>query len=118
MDKQTTLAQLRKACKRYGKVQALDGIDLTLHAGEVLALLGPNGAGKTTAIGLLLGLMRPDAGSATLFGLDPQSLQARRGIGVMLQDAALPATLRVGELIRLTSSYYPAPCPINRSTSS
>jgi len=105
----TTLAQLRQAGKRYGKVQALQGIDLTLHAGEVLALLGPNGAGKTTAIGLLLGLVRPDAGSATLFGLDPQRLQARRGIGVMLQDATLPATLRVGELIRLTSSYYPTP---------
>jgi ABC-2 type transport system ATP-binding protein len=109
MDTHTTLAQLRQARKRYGKVQALQDVDLTLHAGEVLALLGPNGAGKTTAIGLLLGLMRPDAGSATLFGLDPQSLQARRGIGVMLQDAALPATLRVGELIRLTSSYYPSP---------
>ena len=70
---------------------------------------GPNGAGKSTAIGLLLGLMRPDAGQARLFGGDPQDLRARRGIGVMLQSAQLPATLRVGELIRLTASYYPAP---------
>ena len=72
-------------------------------------MLGPNGAGKTTAIGLLLGLVRADAGDVELFGMDPQRIEARRGIGVMLQDAKLPETLRVGELIRLTASYYPAP---------
>jgi ABC-2 type transport system ATP-binding protein len=75
----------------------------------LLALLGPNGAGKTTAIGLLLGLVRADAGSVELFGRDPQDIAARRNIGVMLQDAQLPPTLRVGELLRLTASYYPAP---------
>ena len=103
------LAQLRGAGKSYGALRALDGIDLQLRRGEVLALLGPNGAGKTTAIGLLLGLVRADAGEVELFGMDPQRIEARRGIGVMLQDAKLPETLRVGELIRLTASYYPAP---------
>ena len=103
------LARLHQASKAYGKVRALDGVDLALHGGELLALLGPNGAGKTTAIGLLLGLHRADAGTVELFGRDPQTIQARRHIGVMLQDAALPATLRVGELIRLTASYYPMP---------
>jgi ABC-2 type transport system ATP-binding protein len=103
------LASLRGAAKSYGALRALDGVDLELRGGELLALLGPNGAGKTTAISLLLGLLRADAGEVRLFGMDPQRIEARRGIGVMLQDAVLPATLRVGELIRLTASYYPSP---------
>ncbi|WP_449446749.1 ABC transporter ATP-binding protein [Thermomonas brevis] len=103
------MARLRGARKRYGAVDALCGIDLELRGGELLALLGPNGAGKTTAIGLLLGLIRADAGTVELFGRDPQDIDARRRIGVMLQDAALPPTLKVGELLRLAASYYPAP---------
>ena len=103
------MARLHGARKRYGTVEALCGIDLELRGGELLALLGPNGAGKTTAIGLLLGLTSADAGTVELFGRDPQDIDARRGIGVMLQDASLPPTLKVGELLRLTASYYPAP---------
>ncbi|MNU97030.1 Daunorubicin/doxorubicin resistance ATP-binding protein DrrA [compost metagenome] len=82
-----------------------------------MALLGPNGAGKTTTIGLLLGLLRADAGQVRLFGQDPQQLDARRSIGVMLQDAALPPTLTVAELLRLSASYYPAPRPLLESAS-
>jgi ABC-2 type transport system ATP-binding protein len=57
----------------------------------------------------LLGLIRADGGTVELFGQDPQQIQARRRIGVMLQGAELPPTLRVGELLRLTASYYPNP---------
>lgn len=103
------IACLDGAVKHYGRLTALDGVDLRVKPAELLALLGPNGAGKTTAIGLLLGLIRPDAGTVELFGMDPQRIQARRRIGVMLQNAELPPTLRVGELLRLTMSYYPAP---------
>lgn len=103
------LASLHGVHKRYGALPALDGVDLQLRAGQVLALLGPNGAGKTTAISLLLGLLRADAGEVRLFGQDPQQQAARRGIGVMLQSAELPDTLSVAELVRLTASYYPAP---------
>ncbi len=109
------LASLQGVSKRYGRQLALDGVSLQLQAGQVLALLGPNGAGKTTTIGLLLGLLRADAGQVRLFGHDPQQLAARRGIGVMLQDAALPPTLKVGELLRLSASYYPQPRPLAES---
>jgi len=111
----TPIAQLKNVVKRYGQLTALDGVSLQLHPGELLALLGPNGAGKSTAVSLLLGLQRTDAGRAELFGLDPQSLDARRRIGVMLQSANLPQTLRVGELLRLTASYYPHPRSIAES---
>jgi ABC-2 type transport system ATP-binding protein len=112
---ENVIATLRGAVKRYGKLTALDGIDLELRRGELLALLGPNGAGKTTAIGLLLGLNRADGGKVSLFGRDPQDIQARRRVGVMLQTASLPPTLRVGELLRLTASYYPAPRSLKES---
>ncbi len=108
----TPLASLVGASKRYGKVIALDNVDLQVLPGEVLAVLGPNGAGKTTALGLLMGLRRADAGRAELFGIDPRDLAARRQIGVMLQEARLPDTLTVVELVRQFSGYYPMPRPI------
>ena len=104
-----SVAQLRGVRQRYGKIIALDGVDLSLQAGEVLALLGANGAGKSTAIALLLGLLKPDAGSAELFGQPPQTLAVRRRIGVMLQSAGIPDNAKVAELLDLTRSYYPAP---------
>src|SRR3546814_10454039 len=77
------LASLRGVRKQYGKVVALDGVDLAIAPGQVLALLGANGAGKSTAIALLLGLVRPDAGQALLSGQSPHQLAARRNIGVV-----------------------------------
>jgi len=109
------VARLCGVEKRYGALTALDGVDLVLRRGELLAVLGPNGAGKSTSIGLLLGLIRPDGGRAELFGADPQHIDARRRIGVMLQSAMLPPTLRVGELLRLVASYYPHPHPLEES---
>lgn len=102
-------ASLKGVHKRYGQTRALDGVDLELHGGQVLALLGANGAGKTSAISLLLGLVEPDAGEVRLSGRDPGVPAARRGVGVMLQSGALPLTLKVQELLDLTRSYYAAP---------
>jgi ABC-type multidrug transport system ATPase subunit len=97
------LAELRGVSKRFGKICALDMLDLQVRPGEFLALLGPNGAGKTTAISILLGLQRPDSGVARLCD--------RRDVGVMMQEVGLAAELRVHEHIRLVASYYPAPLP-------
>ncbi len=103
------LAQLRGVHKRYGAVVALDGVDLQLQRGQLLALLGANGAGKSTAVALMLGLQVADAGSAQLCGQDPRALGARRQAGVMLQSAGLPDTLRVGELLDQVRGYYRRP---------
>ncbi|HTW37699.1 MAG TPA: ABC transporter ATP-binding protein [Steroidobacteraceae bacterium] len=107
-----TAATLDGVVKRYGSTTALDGVGLRIERGRVTALLGANGAGKSTSVAVLLGLTRPDAGSVSLLGSSPQLLATRRRIGVMLQSAALPDTLRVRELLRLTASYYPNPKPI------
>ncbi len=114
-DSNHVVARLAGVLKSYGSVAALEGAALQLRGGELLALLGPNGAGKTTAIGLLLGLIRADAGTVELFGLDPQRIEPRRCIGVMLQNAQLPPTLRVAELLRLTASSYPVPRSVAES---
>jgi len=63
--------EARGLLKRYGRITAVDHVDLTVSAGDVYGYLGPNGAGKTTSLRMLLGLIRPDAGSARLFGRDP-----------------------------------------------
>ncbi|MGH8306405.1 MAG: ABC transporter ATP-binding protein [Steroidobacteraceae bacterium] len=105
-------ASLTRVVKRYGEQLALDGVSLAIEPGKVTALLGPNGAGKTTAISLLLGLVAPQSGEVQVLGGSPQDLAVRRRLGVMLQSAALPDTLRVGELLRLVSGYYPNPRPL------
>jgi len=104
-------AELQGVHKRYGKVDALGGVDLDLRPGELVALLGPNGAGKTTAVSILLGQRRPDAGSARLFGRDPTLAAARRQVGVTLQESGFPDNLTVGEVVDLVRVHYPAPAP-------
>jgi ABC-2 type transport system ATP-binding protein len=104
-----SLAELSGVSKRYGKVVALDGMELQVRPAELLAVLGPNGAGKSTAISLMLGLQTPDAGTARLFSQSPLNLASRRHIGVMMQEVALPPELRVREHVDLVASYYPEP---------
>jgi ABC-2 type transport system ATP-binding protein len=74
--------EARGLVKRYGRITAVDDVDLTVSPGDVYGYLGPNGAGKTTSLRMLLGLIRPDAGSAKLFGRDPLIEGARALDGV------------------------------------
>jgi ABC-2 type transport system ATP-binding protein len=108
------VASLAGVTHRYGAVEALANVSLTLSSGHVTALLGPNGAGKTTVVRLLTGLAKPTVGTARLFGGNPQSVAARRQLGVMLQVARVPEMLTVREHIHLFSSYYPAPLPLSK----
>ncbi|MEZ5455888.1 MAG: ABC transporter ATP-binding protein [Lysobacteraceae bacterium] len=109
MSPSVPIASLRNVRKRYGTVMALDGLDLDLRRGELMALLGGNGAGKSTALGVLTGRLDADDGQVKLFGADPKQAAVRRRIGVMLQEARLPDTLRVSELVHQFSCYYPKP---------
>ncbi len=107
---QPSVATLRNITKRYANgVVALDGLDLTLGAGEIVALLGPNGAGKSTAVKLLLGLSLPTSGEVRIFGADPSHAPARLRTGAMLQVGRAPEMLRVREHINIFRGYYPRP---------
>jgi ABC-2 type transport system ATP-binding protein len=89
--------------KKFGSVYALHGLDLTVRSGEVHGFLGPNGAGKSTTIRCLLGLLRYNAGSATVFGLDPwtDAVAIHRRIAYVPGDVALWPNLSGGEMIDL-----------------
>src|SRR5258707_1981919 len=100
MDNAIDVAGLRKS---YGKVTALDGLDLNVAAGEVHGFLGPNGAGKTTTIRILLGLLRADGGSARLLGGDPwsEATALPRRLAYVPGDVSLWPNFTGGEVIDL-----------------
>lgn len=98
-----TVIQTRGLDKRFGRVRALDGLDLSIEAGEVHGFLGPNGAGKSTTIRVLLGLIRASGGSATVFGRDPwrDAVELHRRIAYVPGDVSLWSNLSGGESIDL-----------------
>ncbi len=98
----------RGLVKRYGKLVAVDGIDLEVHRGTCLGLLGPNGAGKTTTIEVLEGLKPPDAGEVRVLGMEwERSARAiREAIGVQLQATEFQEKLTVLEVLRMFRSFF------------
>jgi ABC-2 type transport system ATP-binding protein len=94
--------------KRFGDVVAVDGLDLTVHAGECFGLLGPNGAGKTTTIEICEGLTPPDEGIVEVLGQrwDRDERALRERLGIQLQETKLAEKLTVEETVRLFRSFY------------
>jgi oleandomycin transport system ATP-binding protein len=109
----TKIIEAHGLTKRFGKTQALAGIDLEVEQGTVLGVLGPNGAGKTTAVRILATLLRPDSGTATVAGFDVvhQSKDVRRTIGLTGQYASVDEDLTgtqnlvmIGQLLDLSTA--------------
>ena len=94
--------------KRYGTVEALRGVDLTVETGTVFGLLGPNGAGKTTAVRILTTLLRPDSGSARVDGIDvlTDGARLRTRIGVAGQNAAVDENMTGFENLEMVGQLY------------
>ncbi|MDN5763593.1 MAG: ABC transporter ATP-binding protein [Microlunatus sp.] len=98
--------------KSFGLVRAVDGLDLSIAPGEIVAVLGPNGAGKSTTTELITGLVQPDAGSAQVFGLPPRTAIERGLVGVMLQAGALLHEATVRDVLRLMHGLHAHPLPL------
>ncbi|UWP78755.1 ABC transporter ATP-binding protein [Dactylosporangium fulvum] len=101
--------QLTGLTRRFGAVTAVDGLDLTIRRGEVVALLGPNGAGKSTTIDMLLGLLRPDAGTVLLDGAPPEKAIAAGTVGALMQSGGLLPDLTAAETVRLAAALQRKP---------
>lgn len=103
--------EVRDLKKSYGGVPAVDGIDLAIRRGEILALLGPNGAGKTTTVEILEGYRTRDAGDVRVLGLDPahDRDEIKRQIGIVLQSTGVDPYLTVRETIAMYAGFYPHP---------
>jgi len=104
----TAAIRVEQVFKRFGTVQALNGVDLTIQPGEFFGLLGPNGAGKTTLISSIGGLSRPDAGRIEIMGCDVQAnyRAARRQLGVVPQELVFDPFFSVRETLEIQAGYY------------
>ncbi|QAY62840.1 ABC transporter ATP-binding protein [Xylanimonas allomyrinae] len=92
----------------HGPVVAVDGIDVDIEAGEIVAFLGPNGAGKTTTLDIALGLVPPTAGSVEVLGVSPRQAVSAGHVSAVLQTGGLLRDLRVGETVRAIAALHGA----------
>lgn len=109
----TQVIEVRNLHKAYDGVTAVDDVSFNVDEGEIFGIIGPNGAGKTTTIESVIGLRKPDGGSVSVLGLDPQTEARKLGnrIGTQLQEAALPERMKVWEALDLYASFYEKTVP-------
>src|SRR3954466_210782 len=102
--------QIADLTRRFGRMTALDSVSLALPRGAVYGLVGANGAGKTTLIKHILGLLRAEAGTVRIFGLDPvtEPVAVLSRIGYLSEENDLPGWMRVDELIRYSRAFRPS----------
>ena len=96
----STVLTISKLTKRYGRITAVNELDLQIEAGQVYGILGPNGSGKTTTLGMLLGVVRPTAGDFSWYG-QPASAEARRKVGAILEMPAFLPYLNAVQNLRI-----------------
>jgi ABC-2 type transport system ATP-binding protein len=110
----TAAVRLADVRRRFGTVDALDGLSWQAPSGRVTAVLGPNGAGKTTAIECAVGLQRPDSGTVRVLDVDPATAgpDQRARVGVMLQSGGLPNGARPMRLLEHLSRFYAEPADV------
>jgi ABC-2 type transport system ATP-binding protein len=114
-----TAISVRGLRKRYGRVEAVRGIDFDVESGEVFGLLGPNGAGKTTTVEILEGYRTRDGGEVAVLGHDPGRAERdfREQIGVVLQQSELFPNLTVAETHRMFAGYFRRPRDVDETIS-
>lgn len=105
----SSVITLAGVTRHFGRKQVLRGVDLTVRAGETFAFLGRNGAGKTTSIRMMLGLVRPSAGTVRVLGLDPQrdARAIRQRVGYLAEDQPMWGWMNAGQLLRFMAPFYP-----------
>jgi ABC-2 type transport system ATP-binding protein len=105
----TNAIETADLARRFGRLEAVNGLNLQVPAGSIFALIGPNGAGKTTTIKLLMNLLQPTAGSARVLGIDSRRLQPQhlQRIGYVSENQRLPEWMTPGELFDYCRPLYP-----------
>jgi ABC-2 type transport system ATP-binding protein len=103
-----TTIEVKKLCKSYAHVRAVENVDISIRSGEVFCLLGANGAGKSTTIECILGTKKQDSGTVSILGMNPQKQRKElfERVGVQFQEANYQDKIKVAELCEVTASLY------------